>query len=149
VTRSSLRTLFALLAVLVLGAFIAACGDDDDSSDTSTPAAQSTAPAQSGDIPADEKAANKIEPVDGASGVSLSVGSKNFTEQYILGEIYVQALEAAGYKVKKDLDLGPERVAHSALTKGVVDAARGDEGAEHEDGQQGEQGAEAASGHGC
>jgi glycine betaine/choline ABC-type transport system substrate-binding protein len=123
VTRS-FRILFSLLAVLALGAFVTACGDDDDSGDTSTPApaAQSTAPADSGEISADEKAANKIAPEDGASSVSLSVGSKNFTEQYILGEIYIQALEAAGYKVKKDLDLGPERVAHAALTKGVVDA---------------------------
>ena len=121
-TRSSLRILFALLAVIALGAFVSACGDEDSSSDTSTPAAQTTQPADSGDISADEKAANKIQPVDGASSVSLSVGSKNFTEQYILGEIYVQALEAAGYKVKKDLDLGPERVADAALRKGVVDA---------------------------
>ena len=121
-TRSSFRILFTLLAVFALGAFVAACGDDDESSDSPTPAAQSTAPAESGDIPADEKTANKIAPVDGASSVSLSVGSKNFTEQYILGEIYVQALEAAGYKVKKDLDLGPERVADAALPRGVVDA---------------------------
>ncbi len=122
-TRSSFRILFTLLAVFALSAFVAACGDDDDESgDSPTPAAQSTAPAESGDIPADEKTANKIAPVDGASNVSLSVGSKNFTEQYILGEIYVQALEAAGYNVKKDLDLGPERVADAALRKGEVDA---------------------------
>lgn len=121
-TRNSFRILFAVLSVLVLGTFVAACGNDSKSSDSSTPAAQTTAPEKSGDIPADEKAANKIQPVDGASGVSLSVGSKNFTEQYILGEIYVQALEAAGYTVKKDLDLGPERVADAALRKGVVDA---------------------------
>jgi len=123
VTRSSFRILFTLLAVLVLGGFVAACGEaEESSSDSPTPAAQTTAPEKSGDIPADEKTANKIQPVDGASSVSLSVGSKNFTEQYILGEIYVQALEAAGYNVKKDLDLGPERVAHAALRKGVVDA---------------------------
>jgi glycine betaine/choline ABC-type transport system substrate-binding protein len=123
VTRSSFRILFTLLAVLVLGIFTAACGDDDEgSSDTSTPAAQTTQPADAGEISADEKAANKIQPVDGASGVSLSVGSKNFTEQYILGEIYVQALRAAGYKVKKDLDLGPELVAYKALREGEVDA---------------------------
>ncbi len=121
-TRSSFRTLFALLAVLLLGGFVAACGDDEDSSDTSTPAAQTTQPADSGEISADEKAANKIEPVQGASGVSLSVGSKNFTEQYILGEIYFQALKAAGYNVKKDLDLGPELVAYKALREGEVDA---------------------------
>ena len=43
--------------------------------------------------------------------VNLTIGSKNFTEQIVLGEIYAQALEAAGYKVKKDLNLGSETVA--------------------------------------
>ncbi len=120
-TRSSFRILFALLAVLALGGFVSACGDDDEGSDTSTPAA-STQPADSGDISADEKAANKIQPVEGAKSVSFSVGSKNFTEQYILGEIYYQALKAAGYNVKKDLDLGPELVAYKALREGEVDS---------------------------
>ncbi len=120
-TRSSFRILFALLTVLVLGAFVAACGDDD-SNDTTTPAAQTTQPADEGELSASEKAANKINPVSGASSVSLSVGSKNFTEQYILGEIYTQALRAAGYKVKKDLDLGPELVAYKALREAEVDA---------------------------
>jgi glycine betaine/choline ABC-type transport system substrate-binding protein len=121
VTRSPIRILFALLAIIALGGVLAACGSDE-SSDTSPPAAQSTQPADSGDIPASEKAANRIQPVQGASSVSLSVGSKNFTEQYILGEIYTQALRAAGYKVKKDLDLGPELVAYKALREGEVDA---------------------------
>ena len=116
------RTLFALLAMLVLAVGFTACGDDDDSGDTSTPAAQSTGPADTGEISDDEKAANKIKPIDGASKVSFSVGSKNFTEQYILGEIYYQALKAAGYNVKKDLDLGPELVAYKALREGEVDA---------------------------
>lgn len=121
-TRSPIRILFALLAVIVLGGVLAACGDDDSASSTSTPAAQSTQPADSGSISASEKAANKIQPVQGAASVSLSVGSKNFTEQYILGEIYTQALQAAGYKVKKDLDLGPELIAYKALRQGEVDA---------------------------
>jgi len=121
VTRSSIRILFALLAVVVLGVSVAACGDDDGST-TSTPAAQTTQPADSGDISAAEKTANKIEPVQGASSVSLKIGSKNFAEQYILGEIYAQALPAAGYKVSKDLDLGPELVAYKALRQGEVDA---------------------------
>ena len=33
--------------------------------------------------------------------VSLTIGSKNFPEQEILGEIYAQALAAAGYKVEE------------------------------------------------
>ena len=39
----------------------------------------------------------------------MTVGSKNFTEQFILGEIYAQALEAAGFKIKKQLNLGSEQ----------------------------------------
>jgi glycine betaine/choline ABC-type transport system substrate-binding protein len=111
--------LFALLTVIALGVVLTACGEDDDGS---SPAAQSTQPAKSGDISASEKAANKIKTVQGASGVSLTVGSKDFPEQFIVGEIYTQALQAAGYKAKKDLNLGPERVAYKALTEGEVDA---------------------------
>jgi glycine betaine/choline ABC-type transport system substrate-binding protein len=124
VIRNSLRLLAGLLAVFVLGLGLAACGDDNDSSSSSTPAASgSTGTATtSGDISADEKAANKIAPIDGASGVSIKVGSKNFTEQFILGEIYAQALRAAGYKVSTDLNLGSEIIAYKALRQGDVDA---------------------------
>ena len=121
-TRSSIRILFALLAVLALAVGFTACGEDEDTADTTTPAAQTTQPAESGDISAEEKAANKIQPVQGASNVSLTVGSKNFTEQFILGEIYAQALEAAGYNVRKDLDLGSELVAYRSLRGGDIDA---------------------------
>jgi osmoprotectant transport system substrate-binding protein len=51
----------------------------------------------------------------------ITVGSKNFTEQFILGEIYAQALEAVGYDVKKDLNLGSEQIALRALRGGDVD----------------------------
>jgi glycine betaine/choline ABC-type transport system substrate-binding protein len=119
VNRSSIRILFALLAVIALGGAVAACGDDSSSGDTTTPATQT---ASAGEILASEKAANRIHQVQGASGVSLKVGSKNFTEQYILGEIYTQALQAAGYKVSKDLDLGSELIAYEALRQGEIDA---------------------------
>ena len=47
--------------------------------------------------------------------VELTIGSKNFTEQIVLGDIYAQALEAAGYQVETDLNLGSETVALKAL----------------------------------
>jgi glycine betaine/choline ABC-type transport system substrate-binding protein len=53
---------------------------------------------------------------------SVTVGSKNFPEQLVLGEIYAQALAAAGYKVDKELNLGSEVVAFKALRNGDVDA---------------------------
>jgi glycine betaine/choline ABC-type transport system substrate-binding protein len=122
VTRSSIRILFAVLAVVALGVVVAACGSDNStSSDTTTSATQTTQAGGSGNLSASEKAANKIQPVQGASSVSLKVGSKNFTEQYILGNIYAQALQAAGYKVKTDLNLGSELIAYKALRQGAID----------------------------
>ena len=47
--------------------------------------------------------------------------AKNFPEQFILGEIYAQALQAAGYKVKKQLNLGSEVIAFKALKQGNID----------------------------
>ena len=52
--------------------------------------------------------------------VSLTIGSKNFPEQEILGEIYAQALAAAGYKTKTDLNLGSETVALKTLKAGQI-----------------------------
>jgi glycine betaine/choline ABC-type transport system substrate-binding protein len=44
----------------------------------------------------------------GNGDVTLTVGSRSIPEQVILGQIYAQALEGAGYRVKKKLDLGAE-----------------------------------------
>lgn len=49
------------------------------------------------------------------------VGSKNFTEQYVLGEIYAAALEASGIKVERKINLGGTLIAHKALTSNEVD----------------------------
>ena len=51
----------------------------------------------------------------------VRVGSKNFTEQVILGEIAAQALEAAGVPVERRLDLGGSFVCHRALVAGELD----------------------------
>jgi osmoprotectant transport system substrate-binding protein len=54
-------------------------------------------------------------------GPMITVGSKNFTEQYILGELYAQALEANGFNVEKKLDLGSAAIADKALQNGQID----------------------------
>jgi osmoprotectant transport system substrate-binding protein len=51
----------------------------------------------------------------------VKVGSKNFTESLVLGEMYALALENAGYKVERKLNLGGTLVAHEALKKGDID----------------------------
>src|ERR671915_1752265 len=58
---------------------------------------------------------------DDGGGPTVTVGSKNFTEQYILGELYAQALEANGFTVERKLDLGSEQIADKALQNGQID----------------------------
>lgn len=51
---------------------------------------------------------------------TIKVGSKDFTESLILGELYADALENAGYKVERKLNLGSS-VVHTSLVKGDID----------------------------
>lgn len=52
----------------------------------------------------------------------ITVGSKNFTEQVILGEIVAQHLEhRLGRHVDRKLNLGGTMLAHQALMKGDID----------------------------
>jgi osmoprotectant transport system substrate-binding protein len=57
----------------------------------------------------------------GGGGPAITVGSKNFTEQFILGELYAQTLEANGFTVKRQLNLGSEQIADGALQDGEID----------------------------
>jgi osmoprotectant transport system substrate-binding protein len=57
----------------------------------------------------------------GGGGPTITVGSKNFTEQYILGNMYVQALAANGFNAVAKLDLGSEQIADKALQNGQID----------------------------
>ncbi len=106
-TKTRLQTLVALLAALALAVTVAACGDDDSGSTTG-----SADTSSDGD--------NAIVDNPDNNGVQLTIGSKNFTEQFILGEIYAQGLEAAGYDVSTDLNLGSEQVALKALENGNI-----------------------------
>lgn len=55
------------------------------------------------------------------SGVDIAVGSKDFDEQLVLGEIMVAAFEAAGAEVENQVNLGGTNVARAALESGEID----------------------------
>jgi osmoprotectant transport system substrate-binding protein len=102
--RTKTTRLFAAAATLlaiVLSLGVAACGSSNDNSESNS---------EGGAIVSNPENAK----------VSLTIGSKNFPEQEILGEIYAQALAAAGYKVKSDLSLGSETVAFKSLKSGQI-----------------------------
>ena len=55
------------------------------------------------------------------AGVSVTVGSKDFDEQLILGYMLVEAFEAAGADVTDKVNLGGTNVAREALVSGEID----------------------------
>ena len=57
-----------------------------------------------------------------AKSPPLVVGSKNFTESVILGEILAQKLERAGCRVDRRLNLGGTLVCDAAIRSGSIDA---------------------------
>ncbi|MCW2949364.1 MAG: transporter permease subunit, partial [Thermoleophilia bacterium] len=60
----------------------------------------------------------------GAIGAPLPkvvIGSKDFTESVVLGELYAQALEAQGHRVERRFGLGATAVADGALRAGQID----------------------------
>ena len=92
----------ALLGVATLA--LAACsgGSDTASSDT---AAGGDAVASQFDL----------------AGIPVAVGSKDFDEQLILGQMMVQAFQAAGADVSDKVNLGGTAVARQALQAGEID----------------------------
>jgi osmoprotectant transport system substrate-binding protein len=55
------------------------------------------------------------------SGIEIAVGSKDFDEQLILGQMMVQTFSAAGATVRDRVNLGGTAVARSALESGDID----------------------------
>jgi len=94
--------LLAVMSALVLA--VAACGgDDNESSDTT--ATDTTATDTTG----------------GQGGGSVTIGTKDFTEQFILGELYKQALVAKGFDVTLKSNIGSTEIIDKALTSGRID----------------------------
>jgi osmoprotectant transport system substrate-binding protein len=56
-----------------------------------------------------------------ASSAPIKVGSKDFTEEFIVGEMYALMLESEGFKVERKHNLGGTPVAQAAITKGDID----------------------------
>jgi osmoprotectant transport system permease protein len=52
---------------------------------------------------------------------TVAVGSKHFTEGYILAELLAQLLESAGYNVERNFGLGGTLVCYQALINGEID----------------------------
>src|SRR6266581_3878727 len=99
----------AALAVMASGALLlAACS----SSTTTTTSGGSSSSSSSS--PSSSAAAG--------SSKSLTLGTKDFTEEFILGSLYKLALQAKGYTITYKSNIGATEVIDKALTSGQIDA---------------------------
>jgi osmoprotectant transport system substrate-binding protein len=96
--------LFAVLLMLI-AAFAVGCGDDDDSGGGGGGTGSSSS--------SDEQ--------PGAGKPAVTIGTKDFTEEFVLGQLYAQALEAKGYKVNLKENIGATEIIDKALTSGQID----------------------------
>ena len=93
----------ALLAPLVIGLIAVGCGSNEGG------AGGGAGGAQGAEQPGKGKPA-------------VTIGTKDFTEEFILGQLYKQALEAKGYKVNLKSNIGATEIVDKALTSGTIDA---------------------------
>ena len=85
----------SVLLLMVLALPVAACGEDTTGDGSAQPQ---------------------------GTELQLTLGTKDFTEQFLLGELYEQALAARGYKVTLRKDIGSTEVIDTQLTSGQIDA---------------------------
>jgi osmoprotectant transport system substrate-binding protein len=90
----------AVALALALAVVVAACGSSSSSSKSTSAAAPSGKP--------------------GAGKPAVTIGDKNFTEQFILGQLYAQALRAKGFSVNVKSDIGSSELIDKALTSGQI-----------------------------
>ena len=62
-----------------------------------------------------------VAPITAQAQATVRVASKNFTEQFVLAELYSQAFEAAGMKVERKINLGGTLIVHKALEEKQID----------------------------
>jgi osmoprotectant transport system substrate-binding protein len=93
----------AMLAVLTL----TACGSSGNSTPT-PPASSATATATTPTTP------------PGKGKPPVVIGDKNYTEQFLLGELYYEALQAEGFSVSLDQNIGPNQSRMKQLQAGDV-----------------------------
>jgi osmoprotectant transport system substrate-binding protein len=90
-----MQTRALVLAAVAVALVLPGCGSDDDSSEAAA--------------------------LPGKGKPPLRLATKNFTEQYVLGELYSQALRAKGFTIVLKENVGSSEIVDRALADGVID----------------------------
>src|SRR3954471_256377 len=90
-----MQTRALVLAAVAVALVLPGCGSDDDSS--------------------------RAAALPGKGKPPVRLATKNFTEQYVLGELYSQALRAKGFSIVLKENVGSSEIVDRALADGVID----------------------------
>lgn len=104
--RTHIRRTVSGAILVSLSLLLAACGE-----------------GSGGDAGTDETAPSETTPTETApaDGPTVTVASFNFPESVMLAEIYGQALEAEGYQIERQLNLGSRELMFPAIEAGDID----------------------------
>jgi osmoprotectant transport system substrate-binding protein len=120
------RRALALCLLLSLALIAAACGGGTTTSEAPPPAAHPRHDTSTSTTTTDSTTTSTTTtdsttadlPGDGKP--TVTIGDKNYTEQFVLGQLYLQALEAQGYTVNINQNIGPTDVTLQALKSGTL-----------------------------
>ena len=111
--HSKLKRVLASLGTFLAAVALAACGSSSSSSSPSASSAGSSSGSSS------TAASSGAQPGKGKPPVT--VGDKNFTEEFVLGDLYAQALKAKGFTVNLKSNIGSSELTFKALQGGQID----------------------------
>jgi osmoprotectant transport system substrate-binding protein len=113
---SRYRTVLGSVLVALVALTVGACGSSSKSKTSTAKPAAPSGPA--GPVIGTPPAAATGP---GVGKPPVTIGDKNFTEEYILGSLYAQALAHEGYKVTVKGNIGTSEITYKALTSGQID----------------------------
>jgi osmoprotectant transport system substrate-binding protein len=112
-TRAATRYLWSILLVAAAVVVLAACGGSSSSSSAASGGSSSGVTSSSG---------GSSSSLPGKGKPALTLGTKNFTEELIIGELYKQYLQHEGYTINYKPNIGSTEIVDKALTSGQIDA---------------------------
>ncbi len=109
--QSVLRRVLASGGTLLAAVALAACGSSSSASSSGGSSSSSSSSSSSAGGAA----------LPGKGKPPITIGDKNFTEEFILGDLYAQALRAKGFTVNLKPNIGSSELTFKSLTSGQID----------------------------
>jgi osmoprotectant transport system substrate-binding protein len=120
VSRFAFRSVTGLGLALALALGGAACASATRTTTSTRRRTVSTATITRSADASTTTTTSSTSTLPGAGKPAVTVGDKNYTEQFVLGQLYLQALQAQGFTVNLNQNIGPTDVTLPALKTGAL-----------------------------